>query len=665
MAGHSIPNPQFQLPMPASITSHNPHAAPGRGARQAAVTPQASVTKLNSQPFAGYLPGMHQPALVVDLVCAPLPVPHEGLRLLDAQLRTALAGYGAGGLPAAIDGHPLLRPVVQAVAAALRQGGMPVFSEGALLSVATNEVVRLALPAMVAGYAATAAALDWALAVLNAALAGLSIQPWLDGWPALLRQIGAEAPQGMNSLRFIEAAHAAGVPWSRVSNNVFQFGWGAQARWLDSSFTDQTPSISTQLARDKMRAAQVLFRAQIPVPEHALAETPEAAVALAHRLGYPMVVKPADQDGGRGVSAGLTTDAAVRKAYLKASAFSRRVLVEKHFTGNDYRLQVFQGEVYWAVHRVPGGVTGDARHSIRELLAITNADPRRGAPGSKALLKRIELDEEAREMLVEQGLDLGSMLAQGQFVPLRHAANVASGGLPVPVLETAHPDNLALAVRAARILRLDLAGIDLLIPDIRKSWLESGAVICEVNAQPQMSPHLPALVLKKLVRGEGRIPVVMVLGATGQEAWFDDLARALSVGGRCVGVATPQGVRIGMEQASGPCGLLQGVRALLTDPAVEAALVALDCDAPPIHGAPVDRFDALVLAGPSGVGANASTWRQWEVVAQDLASRAGQVLVDPACPRWAELGERLEATHWTVVARTDMAAALAQLTKET
>lgn len=650
--------------MPASITSHNPHAAPGRNARQAAVMPQEFVKKLNVQPFAGYLPGMHQPAVVADLACAPLPVPHEALRVLDAQLRTALAGYGAGGLPAAIDGHPLLRPVVQAVAAALRQGGMPVFSEGALLGAPTNKVVRLALPAVVGGYAATGAALDWAVAVLNAALAGLSIQPWLDGWPALLHQIGAEAPQGMNSLRFIEAAHAAGVPWSRLSNNVFQFGWGAQARWLDSSFTDQTPSISTQMARDKVRAAQVLFRAQIPVPAHALAADPEAAVALARRLGYPVVVKPADQDGGRGVSAGLTGDAAVRKAYVKAGAFSRRVLVEKHFTGNDYRLQVFQGEVFWAVHRVPGGVTGDASHSIAELLAITNADPRRGAPGSNALLKQIDVDEEAREMLLEQGLTLDSRLAQGQFVPLRRAANVASGGLPVPVLETAHPDNLALAVRAARILRLDLAGVDLLIPDIRNSWLESGAVICEVNAQPQMSPHLPALVLKNLVRGEGRIPVVMVLGATGQEAWFGDLARALGAGGRCVGVATPNGVRIGMEQVSGPCGLLQGMRALLADPAVKAALVALDCDALPIHGAPVDRFDALVLAGPPGVDANPTTWREWEAVALDLASRAGQVLVDPACPQWAELGESLGTTQWTVVARTDMAAALAQLTKE-
>lgn len=596
---------------------------------------QPAIGVLKTRAGTGYLPGMSQPFLLVELVILQFRVKREALMLLDRIFREALTEYESPQSPDQIDAHPLV-PVMCGTVAVLRSGGIPVFSEGLIVGPGAAEgAIRVALPAIGQGHSATGLALNWVIRVMNQVVEGHSVTALLAELAEVTKTIRRRALQGMNSPVFLQAAQDAGIPWSCVENNVIQFGWGARARWLDSSFTDVTPCISARLVRNKQAAAHILKMAGIPVPAHALAADAEEAVKLAKQLGYPVVVKPADKDGGRGVSVGLKSAEAVRKAFVKAGALSRAVLVEKHFEGNDYRLQVFQGEVFWVSHRVPGGVTGDGIGTVIDLLAATNADPRRGDPDSNSHLKRIALDEEALELLLEQGLTPDAVPAGGRFVRLRGAANAASGGIPVPALEGAHPDNLALAVRAVRVLRLDLAGVDLLIPDIRRSWLETGAVICEVNAQPQLAPHLPAYLLQRLVKGQGRIPVVMVLGDVADEAWCEQLVTALS-SGRCVGVATQAGVKIGQQTViQEPCGNLRGGMALISDPQVEVAIISVVNDHMLITGLPVDRFDVLVLAGPPDMGDGPEVWERWQGFAQILQEMcSGPIIINQDCAEW-------------------------------
>lgn len=609
--------------------------------------------------FPGYLPDMAQPALVAEVLVHPA---RKGkafdLAALDRLFLHALPEYEP---PADLDAqHPLLGRVAGYTDALLRGAGMPVFSAGRVVGRSEKHSMRLAVPALGQAHAATGLALNWVVRVINQSLAHHSTAALLAELPALCGQIKAAAPRGMNSLRFLQAAHDLDMPWRRVAGNVYQFGWGARARWLDSSFTDATPNISARLSRDKRMTASILRQAGIPVPDHGVAANAEQAVKLAQQLGYPVVVKPADQDGGRGVSAGLKCDEAVRKAFAKASILTRIVLVEKHFAGNDYRVHVFQGEVYYAAHRVPGGVTGDGTCTVAGLLAIVNADPRRGTPGSNALLKRIDLDKEALELLVEQGLNQEAVPDKGRFVHLRRAANVASGGVPVPALAGAHPDNLALAVRAARVLRLDLAGVDLLIPDIRRSWLETGAAICEVNAQPQLAPHLPAYLLQRLVDGKGRIPVVMVLGKVEDEAWLDEMVANWSARGACVGVATSGGVKIDTQiVVKGPYDAHRGGVALICDPQVESAIICVEDERMLRTGLPVDRFDVLVLAGPAAAGGDAQTWASWQAFAQTLALMChGPVIINQDCDQWVSLSRILKNKRILAMPLAAVAAAL-------
>jgi len=419
-----------------------------------------------------------------------------------------------------------------------------------------------------------------------------------------VRALKVLAEKGSNVPRFVRAAVELAMPMLVLPGGVIQYGVGSKARRLDSSFTDQTPVIGVKLARNKMWTSALLAQAGLPVAPHVLVPNADQAVSTAHRLGYPVVIKPVDLDGGVGVAAGLQTDQEVRLAFDAAQKLSSNILVEKHVFGKDYRLTVFQDEVVWTIERVPAGVVGNGESKVSDLVAQVNADPRRGS-GMHAPLKRLILDEEATGLLHKQGLSADAVPALGTFVRLRRTANVATGGMPVAVQGQVHPDNARLAVRAAQALGLDLAGIDLLIDDVSRSWLEQGSnvAVCEVNGQPNLgqttSAHLYGQLLKRVVADNGRVPTIIVLGAEHPSHWLDAFASALQQHGLRVGTAGPLGVFVDGERytTADKTSLFAAGKTLALCKNVDAMVVAIAEDGVFTTGLPWARYDALVLAG--------------------------------------------------------------------
>lgn len=599
------------------------------------VNPWLELLRVSEIP--GYLPGFSQAAVVAMVKLVKTPTPEQMSRLESVVAQTfpdQHAASNSGRLAA----WPLLRYFSGATLGVLQQAGFPVFSTAQVVNASGihKHEVAIAFPCQGGGGQAVLMAVEAVFAMLrhidDDALP-LTSSTTATVLATYVERMRAMAPGGMNTLKFLKAAADLNIPWARVVNNVYQFGWGAHARLLDSSFTDMTSVIGSGLARDKAAAAAMLRRAGIPVPQHQLVGSADEALQAASRLGYPIVVKPADLDGGRGVSAFLETPDEVRKAFEAAHALSKRVLVEKHFIGNDYRLQVFKGTVYWATHRIPAGVTGDGSRTLRQLVDVANADPLRGPPG-KSWYKWIVVDEEAEAWMRRQNLTFDSIPDCGKFVRLRGAANVAAGGTIVPVLDKAHPDNLALAVRAANLLRLDLAGIDLLIPDIERSWLDTGAVICEVNAKPQMSPHLPAFLLPQLVSGKGRVPVVAVLGKMAVPEEHDALVTAMCSVRPATGVAGRTGAWVSGRQVAAASSNFQAAQALLVDTAVQAIVLELEDDRYLASGCPVDRLDDLILAGPLRDGGGAALWQETLVLVAALRRLSGRVWLLDSAKEW-------------------------------
>ncbi|MGE0723036.1 MAG: acetate--CoA ligase family protein [Alphaproteobacteria bacterium] len=456
------------------------------------------------------------------------------------------------------------------------------------------------------------------------------------GWAALAPSLRDEvasavtllrshAPSNVNTVRLLQAARAQDVPWLRLAAHVYQIGQGARARRLDSTLTDSTPAIGMSLARNKRSTAMLLRAAGMPAPEHRLARSEDEAVRIAGQLGYPVVVKPIDLDGGHGVAAGLIDAPSVRAAFRAVAALARRALVEKHVDGEDFRLLVIGGKVAIAVTRQPGGVTGDGVRTVAALLDAVNADPRRSTrPG--AILKPIPWNDEAAALLAEQGLSRDDVPAHGRFVRLRRTANMATGGMPVLATDRVHPENIRLAERAAALFRLDIAGIDFITPDVGRPWHEVDAVINEVNAQPSFGVVTSAHLYGEIVRwmtggGTGRIPIAAIIGGPkGEGASVAAIAHEmLLASGVRSGLATRSGAwvgdeRIGWTDMSGE----RGGRALLVDARVEAMVLEATRKGMRETGLPFDACDLVAVLDADGTG-----------IEDELLGRARQAIVVP------------------------------------
>lgn len=462
---------------------------------------------------------------------------------------------------------------------------------------------------------------------------------WLRG-----AQAGGLAP---NTLRFALAAREQGHPVSAMGNGLIQIGWGARQQRMESSFTGQTSVVATRIARNKPLASALLARAGLPVPRAVLVGNWTQALKSAQEMGWPVVIKPANLDQGQGVVPDIHTEALLRSAFEGASRLSpRQVLLEKHVQGADHRLLVAGGRLLMATRRVPGGVTGDGRQTVTQLLQRLNADPRRGTD-PRSLLRHVALDEEAALRLTEQGLNADSVVEAGRFVALRRTANISTGGTALDVTSQVHPDNRWLAERAARVVGLDIAGIDFLCPDISRSWREVGGAICEVNAQPGFRPHwlgdpardVNAEIVQWLCRAGTRVPTAAITGTNGKSTTARMLHHIWLAAGHCAGASTSSGVWIGGERLldKAPVGAV-GARMLLDDPGMEAVVIELPRRGLMRLGHPCDRYDVAALLNVQDDHIGADGIDSLEAMARfkaQVLERAGQAVVinadDPLC----------------------------------
>ena len=406
----------------------------------------------------------------------------------------------------------------------------------------------------------------------------------------LVQTLASLAPGGTNNRHLLREAFALGIPVMALPGQVFQFGWGRHARLFRSSITDRTSAVSTNWAKDKHACNRLLRMAGLPVPDQVLVTSLEAAVQATGKIRYPVVLKPAQLDQGLGVEPDLRSEAELRQAYARSSRYAGELVLEKHMPGEDYRVYVVLGEMLGVAHRIPARVVGDGSSSIRQLVSAANASRQRQAGAAPSVYKPIQLDQEAEELIARAGLTPDSLLPEGQVLTLCRSANSSRGGTSVDVTPLAHPDNVDLCVRAAALLRLDIAGLDLIMPDISRSWREVGAGFCEINAQPQMGgahPWIFERILRRYLVGRGRIPTVLLL---------TDSADATGLGAAIAKSLERSGCRTRVAAGHNATELLRQCSAELMAPDLDALVVETDGSDLSRVGLPLDRFDVLVIA---------------------------------------------------------------------
>jgi cyanophycin synthetase len=378
--------------------------------------------------------------------------------------------------------------------------------------------------------------------------------------------------------------------------------------------TSRTSAIAVDVASDKSLTNQLLDSAGLPVPRAEVVDSAEAAVTAARRLGFPCVVKPLDGNHGRGVHLDLRSEEAVRAAYAGALSESRAgdVIVETYVAGNDYRCLVIGGKVAAIAERVPASVTGDGEHTVRQLVEIANADPRRGI-GHEKVLTRIKVDEAAEALVRAQGFGLDDVLPAGTWVKLALTGNLSTGGTSIDRTIEAHPDNVEIAETAALIVGLDVAGIDFVCPDIATPVRETGGAIVEVNAAPGFRMHThptegePQYVARPVIDSlfpagsSARIPIIAVTGTNGKTTTVRMVSHILKLMGRRVGMTSTDGIVIdGRLIRKGDMSGPKSAQMVLQNPTVDTAVFEVARGGILREGLGYDRNDVAVVTNVTG-----------------------------------------------------------------
>lgn len=362
-------------------------------------------------------------------------------------------------------------------------------------------------------------------------------------------------------------------------------GHGMHQRRLHRFMTDRTSHLGVRLATSKTRTLRKLAVAGLPVPLHLAVTTLADAQKAARTIGFPLVVKPVNTDRGLGVTVGITSAAELERAYHLARQHDAEVAVEQFVPGDTYRLLVVDGKFIAAARTQPTPVIGDGKSTVREIVNRINLSPFRG-PGHLKPLSHMELDDEALGLLRSLSLTPDSVLPFGRTIRLRSVSNLSRGGQSISVTDQLHPDNRALAEACARVIGLDITGIDFRSSAIGKSWTEGHGAVIEVNPSPGLRMHLkpargeesdvagPILDLLYPGGAPSRIPIVAVTGTNGKTTTTRMIAHILMKAGLLTGVTTTDEAAVGGRIIErGDCAGAGPARRVLSVPLLEAAVL--------------------------------------------------------------------------------------------
>ncbi len=389
---------------------------------------------------------------------------------------------------------------------------------------------------------------------------------------------------GPSTAAIVSAATDRGIPHLRLNDgNLVQLGHGKRQRRIWTAETDRTSAIAGNIAHDKDLTKSLLASCGVPVPEGQVVDSPAAAWEAAQNIGLPVVVKPSDANHGRGVSLDLSVREDIEKAFSVADAEGSEVMVERYVRGDEHRLLVVGGRVVAAARGESLSVVGDGQSTVAQLIdSQLNNDPRRGE-AEEFPLETIRLEREPvmRLLLERQGLSGESVPVAGRRVLVQRNGNVA-----IDCTDDVHPEVAYAVSLAARVVGLDVAGVDVVAQDIRRPLEAQGGAVVEVNAGPGLLMHLkPATGMSRPVgraivdhlfddNGNGRVPVVGVAGSRHGGAIARLVAWLLHLSGHQVGLACRDGLFLGTRKVDArPSAHWEAGQRLLMNREVDAVVL--------------------------------------------------------------------------------------------
>lgn len=403
-----------------------------------------------------------------------------------------------------------------------------------------------------------------------------------------LREIREDERLGPSTGSLVDEAKSRGIPYIRLNkHSLVQLGYGVNQRRIQATVASTTSSIAVEIACDKEETKNLLEAAEIPVPRGRICYDEDDLKAVIDKIGYPIVTKPINGNHGKGATTNLKNWEEACAGLAAAKKYARAVIVEKFITGYDHRIVVINYKFVAAAKRTPAAVIGDGKHTIQQLIDKVNEDPRRGY-GHEKVLTAIKVDDFTWNMLREKNYTLETVLAAGEEMWLKPTANISTGGTATDVTDLVHPSNVFMCERIAKIIGLDICGIDIMAPDLSTPINENGGAILEVNAAPGFRMHvaptegLPRNVAEPVIDmlyppgSTARIPIIAVSGTNGKTTTTRLIAHIMRNEGHKVGYTTTDGIYIQNQMMMrGDCTGPVSAEFVLKDPTVDLAV--LEC----------------------------------------------------------------------------------------
>lgn len=404
-----------------------------------------------------------------------------------------------------------------------------------------------------------------------------------------LRDFKANSALGPSTETIITEAENRKIPWLLLSARAMvQLGYGCYQKRIQATLTQNSGILGVELACDKEATKSILDDAGIPVPRGTVIQyLDELEKAIADVGGFPIVTKPLDGNHGRGITIDINSIEEAEEAYdlARTASKNRSVIVERYYKGSDHRLLVINGKLVAVAERVPANVVGDGKSTVAELIEEINKDPNRGE-GHDNVLTKITVDKTSLTVLEKQGYSIDTVLKAGDIAYLRATANISTGGIAIDRTDDIHPENIWLAERVAKVIGLDIAGIDVVTLDISKPLREVDGVIVEVNAAPGFRMHsapsrglprnIAAPVLDMLFPPDTptSIPIITITGTNGKTTTTRLTAHIYRQTGKIVGYTTTDGIYLNdyLVQKGDNTGP-QSAGVILRDPTVEVAVL--------------------------------------------------------------------------------------------
>ena len=166
----------------------------------------------------------------------------------------------------------------------------------------------------------------------------------VDGIPALVAELAATAGRRCDRVFNILHGHHGGGEDGVLQGLLEAFG----VPYTGSGV------LGSALSMDKIRTKQVWLSLGLPTPAYVHLERGDDVVAAAHKLGWPVIVKPACEGSSVGVTR-CFSDADLPEAVALAARYPGPLLVEQLIQGDEYTVAVLGNEALPSIRIVPAG----------------------------------------------------------------------------------------------------------------------------------------------------------------------------------------------------------------------------------------------------------------------------------------------------------------------